>query len=77
MNTKTEFKLMLGRNIRRVRNEKLFTVERLANDSGFSYSQVSRIELGKLNPTAYTVFILAVTLNVCPSEFFKVIIDDK
>lgn len=71
MDTKTEFKIMLGRNIRRVRNEKLFTVEKLANNSGFSYSQVSRIELGKLNPTAFTLFILSVTLDVCPSEFFK------
>lgn len=49
----------------------MFTVEQLGLESGLGYSQVSRIELGKRNPTAYTLYILSKTLNVCPSEFFK------
>lgn len=67
-----EFQLILGSNIRRIRLEKEFTVEQLGLESGIGYSQVSRIELGKRNPTAYTLFVLSNTLNVNPAEFFKI-----
>ncbi|MCA6516021.1 MAG: helix-turn-helix transcriptional regulator [Chitinophagaceae bacterium] len=67
-----EFQLILGSNIRRIRLEKKFTVEQLGLESGIGYSQVSRIELGKRNPTAYTLFVLSNTLNVNPAEFFKI-----
>lgn len=66
-----EFQLVLGSNIRRIRLEKEFTVEQLGLESGIGYSQVSRIELGKRNPTAYTLFVLSNTLDVNPAEFFK------
>lgn len=66
-----EFQLILGSNIRRIRLEKEFTVEQLGLESGIGYSQVSRIELGKRNPTAYTLFVLSNTLDVNPAEFFK------
>lgn len=49
----------------------MYTVEELGLESGLGYSQVSRIELGKRNPTAYTLYMLSKTLDVCPSEFFK------
>lgn len=71
MDLKRNFKETLGKNIRRIRSDRSLTVEQLAYQSGMSYSQVSRIELGKLNPTAFTLYILSITLNVCPSEFFK------
>lgn len=71
MSTKDEFQNLLGRNLRRVRKASMITVEQLGLESGLGYSQVSRIELGKRNPTAYTLYILSKTLNVCPSEFFK------
>lgn len=71
MKTKDEFQNRLGSNIRRVRQANKYTVEQLGLESGLGYSQVSRIELGKRNPTAYTLYILSKTLNVCPSEFFK------
>lgn len=47
------------------------TVEKLALNAGLAYSQVSRLELGKRNPTAYTLHLLSRTLDCCPSEFFK------
>lgn len=71
MSTKEEFQTLLGQNLRRLRRDKNYTVEDLGLDSGLGYSQVSRIELGKRNPTAYTLFMLSKSLNVCPSEFFK------
>jgi transcriptional regulator with XRE-family HTH domain len=51
--------------------EKELTVEQLGLESGVGYSQISRIELGKRNPTAYTLFIISISLDVNPSEFFK------
>ena len=71
MTDKKVFQKVLGHNLRRLRNEKNLTIEQLALDAGLAYSQVSRIELGKLNATAYTVHILSNTLGVSPSEFFR------
>jgi hypothetical protein len=72
INTKQEFQKHLGLNIRRVRNGKSLTVEKLALEAGIPYSQVSRIELGKRNPSGYTIYILSKTLEVNPSEFFDI-----
>lgn len=71
MSTKEDFQTLLGYNVRRIRRDRKFTVEDLGFESGLGYSQVSRIELGKRNPTAFTLFMLSKALDVCPSEFFK------
>jgi transcriptional regulator with XRE-family HTH domain len=71
MTEKQVFQKTLGYNLRRLRGEKNLTIEQLAFEAGLAYSQVSRIELGKLNATAYTVQILSRTLGVSPSEFFR------
>jgi len=71
MTDKQVFQKVLGQNLRRLRSEKNLTIEQLALDAGLAYSQISRIELGKLNATAYTVHILSQTLGVSPSEFFR------
>lgn len=36
-----------------------------------NFLSVSRIELGKRNPTAYTLFLLSNTLDVSPEELYK------
>lgn len=72
INSKQEFQKHLGLNIRRVRNGKSLTVEQLALEAGLPYSQVSRIELGKRNPSCYTLFIISKTLEVNPSELFDI-----
>jgi transcriptional regulator with XRE-family HTH domain len=71
MKSKDTFRLQLGRNLRRIRTGKDLTIETLALESGLAYSQISRIELGKINTTAYTVHILAHALRVDPAEFFR------
>ena len=71
MITKKEFQQNLGRNLRHIRMLKNMTLEQLALLVGMSYSQVSRIELGKINTSAFTVFVLANTLSVEPAEFFQ------
>lgn len=73
MTTKEEFQKTFGENLRRMRNGRSLTLEQLALEAGISYSQVSRIELGKRNPSGYTIYILSKTLNVCPSKFFELL----
>lgn len=72
MNTKEEFQKILGENVRRIRNGRSLTLEQLALEAGIPYSQVSRIELGKRNPSCYTIYILSLALDICPSELFKI-----
>lgn len=73
MKTKEEFQLELGNNVRRIRTMRNWSIEKLALETGLTYSQIGRIELGKRNPTTYTVYILTKTLNVCASEILKTI----
>jgi transcriptional regulator with XRE-family HTH domain len=70
MNNKQEFSEVFGSNVRRVRSLQGLTLEQLALESGLTYSQISRIELGKINTSAYTVYLLSNTLNVSPSDLF-------
>jgi transcriptional regulator with XRE-family HTH domain len=71
------FKICLGNNIRRQRFELGLTVEQLALNSGLTYSQVSRIELGKISTSAYTIYILSQTLNVSPDSLFEIVVKSK
>ncbi|MFM1776080.1 MAG: Helix-turn-helix domain [Bacteroidota bacterium] len=71
MKTKEEFQIELGNNIRKIRVNRNWSIEKLALETGLTYSQIGRIELGKRNPTTYTVYVLTKTLNVCTSEIFK------
>ena len=71
MEKKKLFQLLIGHNVRNIRIEKSMTIEDVALSSGLSYSQVSRLELDKINSTSYTLYILSMTLDVCPSVFFK------
>jgi transcriptional regulator with XRE-family HTH domain len=72
MTSREEFQKKLGQNVRRVRISRLLTLERLALEAGIPYSQVSRIELGKRNPSCYTIFTLSKTLAVSTEEFFNI-----
>ncbi len=71
MYNREELQVIVGNNIRKFRISKELTVEQLGLESGVGYSQISRIELGKRNPTAYTLYLIAIALKVNPAEFFK------
>lgn len=71
MMDKKMFQILMGQNLRKVRVCKNMTVEQLALEAGLTYSQVSRIGLGKINTTVYTIHILSITLKVSPEEFFR------
>ena len=45
-------------------------MEKLAQAAGLEYSQISEIELGKINTTISTVYVLAKTLEISPKELF-------
>ncbi len=70
MNNKQQFTEVFGNNVRKVRTQKGMTLEQLSLEAGLTYSQISRIELGKINTSAYTVYLLSKTLEVSPSELF-------
>ena len=70
--SKEIFTTCLGKNIRKYRIASGLTVEQLALNSGLTYSQVSRIELGKISTSAFAVYILAMSLNVSPSTLYEI-----
>jgi len=57
-----------GERLRSIRNEKGVSQEKLANLSGITISQVSRIERGEVNTTISTLDVLAKSLDVTISE---------
>jgi transcriptional regulator with XRE-family HTH domain len=73
MNNKNEFQVLLGSNVRKARVSKNWTIERLALESGLTYSLVIRIELGQSNPTAYSLYKIINTLQSNPNEIFNIV----
>ena len=71
MVTKNIFSSQGGFKLRQIRNEKNISIEELANLSEMTYSQVSRIELGKINTTCYTLYVLSKVLGVHITAFFE------
>jgi transcriptional regulator with XRE-family HTH domain len=70
--SKSEFTVIVGANVRSYRLKANLTIEQLAFDAGLTYSQVSRIELGKIKTSAYTLYVLAKHLKVTPNELLVV-----
>lgn len=71
MIAKKDFQLILGGCVRKIRVSKKISVEELAHESGLTYSQISRIELGKINPTSYTLFKMSEALGVSVNEIYN------
>ena len=59
---------LLAKKLKEVRISKGYTQEDLAYESGLSLSQIGRIETSKINPTVSTIFKIARTLKIRPSE---------
>lgn len=58
----------LGRAVRRARKARALTQLDLAERAGLDVSTVARIERGKLDPSASTLFALADALQVEPGQ---------
>jgi transcriptional regulator with XRE-family HTH domain len=61
----------LGQKIRAVRKAKNISQEDLAYDCGLEYSQINRIELGKVNTSVSHLFLIAKVLKVSPQELLE------
>jgi len=65
-----EYIAAFGNNLRSLRKAKGLSMEKLAQEAGVEYSQISDIELGKINTTISTIKLLAGALKVSPKDLF-------
>jgi transcriptional regulator with XRE-family HTH domain len=59
-----DMRRLVGRNVRRFREQKGLTQEQFAHISGFSQQYISSLERGRRNPTIITLYELSVALGV-------------
>ncbi len=59
-----DMRLLVGRNVARLRRAKGLTQEQLEERSGFSQHYLSGLERGQRNPTIVTIYELAKALDV-------------
>lgn len=71
MISEIDFAKKLGTYIRRLRNEKKYSIEKLAAISETDYSSLNKIENGKQNPTAYTLYKILFALDIDMTETFE------
>lgn len=67
---KEEFCIKVGYRVRELRVIRKLSIEKLALESGLEYTQVSRIELGKINTSIYQIYKISKTLDVPIPEIF-------
>ena len=70
MDIKTHSK-KLGRNIKRIREQKEMSQGDICRALGFDRAQISNIEAGKGNPTLSTIEKIAQALGVASDELLK------
>lgn len=68
--TKEEICKHVGTRLREIRVDKGLTIEKLALESGIDYTQISRIELGKINTSIYQIYIITKKLDVPMKDIF-------
>jgi len=68
--SKEQVSKIVGSNIRAVRNAKKLSIEKVAFDAGIEYTQLSRIELGKINTSIYHIYKITCSLNIKVPEIF-------
>jgi len=66
-----DMRKLVGRNVRRIRQEKGLTQEQLAELSGFSKQYLSGLEQGRRNPTIVSLYELATALGVSHMELVR------
>jgi transcriptional regulator with XRE-family HTH domain len=69
--SKEEICKHVGSRIRELRLDKGLTIEKLALESGIDYTQISRIELGKINTSIYQIYNITNTLKVPMRDIFS------
>ena len=66
-----DMRALVGRNVRRIRQEKGLTQEQFSDISGFTQQYISGLERGQRNPTIVTLYELAQALGVSHTELVK------
>jgi transcriptional regulator with XRE-family HTH domain len=66
-----DMRKLVGRNVKRIRQEKGLTQERFAEVSGFSQQYISSLERGRRNPTVVTLYELSTALGVSHMELVR------
>ena len=66
-----DMRKLVGRNVGRIRREKGWTQEQLAEISGFSQQYISGLEQGRRNPTVVTLYELATALGVTHLDLLR------
>jgi transcriptional regulator with XRE-family HTH domain len=68
--SKEELCKRVGYRLRELRLDKGLTIEKLAHESGLDYTQISRIELGKINTSIFQLYNITITLDVPIRDVF-------
>jgi transcriptional regulator with XRE-family HTH domain len=63
-----DMRKLVGRNVKRIRQDRGLTQEELAERSGFSQQYISGLEQGRRNPTVVSIYELANALGVSHME---------
>ncbi|MBL7690589.1 MAG: helix-turn-helix transcriptional regulator [Flavipsychrobacter sp.] len=63
---------VFGKRLKQLRESKGLSQQELANLCDIEHSQISRIELGKINTTISTLFLIASKLEIEATELIKV-----
>lgn len=63
-----DMRLLVGRNVKRIRIARGLTQEELAERSGFSQQYLSDLERGRRNPTIVSLWELAQALGATPVD---------
>jgi transcriptional regulator with XRE-family HTH domain len=71
-----DMRKLVGRNVKRVRQDKGLTQEELAERSGFSQQYISGLEQGRRNPTIVSIYELATALGVSHMELVRSAADE-
>ncbi len=61
----------VGTNIRKARELKGISQQELSYECDLEYSQINRIELGKVNTSISHIYIIAKTLDIDICELFR------
>lgn len=69
--SKTQVIKMVGTKIRTIRHAKGLSIEKVALEAGIEYTQLSRIERGKINTSIYQIYKISCSLDTKIPEIFN------
>lgn len=68
---KETLSIRIGYRIREIRNKKGISIETLSSLADMEYTQLSRIELGKINTTLFQIYKICISLEITVQELLQ------